>query len=457
MGGIFGPWPVFWAQVGGMSPNAPTPVSNTAAMRALALRRWCASLTLSSSEARPNFDPLWAWLAGLAVLLLLAMLFQGPGRALRQIFDIPGHYRLLLEATGRLRRAGRLITVAIGVTVLSWTGSQSLAYSLEQGKTDVLLLTRSRGPMELAFEQGVLAGLTPLRDLAGLASNLPILILATALLFRGTAESWGVVPLPGQPMKPKLSGWATAGWICGSLYVLYRMVALASGSWELPLGGCLVVEAVVIPAVMMLADGMILAWILTELRESGHDREGGSQFDLRAPVGLMPGAAMACLFTLPSRYLATSLLLASLYFPASVSASPFGSYARWQLGHGLVVLQAMALAVTGLVGAAAWTRGGLGESWRVYARLLRSQGARLVVTFGLAGILAAFLSGLAYLVVLAFPASTWILAAADGYAHYVTLPVGLWTASVLVELAERSLPVALTVSDASEGQATPAV
>ncbi|MGE3818668.1 MAG: hypothetical protein AB7I30_04485 [Isosphaeraceae bacterium] len=456
MGGTIGPWPVVWAQVAGVSANAPTPVSNAAAMKALALRRWCASLTLSSPDGEPGFWPLWASLAGLGALLLLALVFQGPGRALRQVVNVAEHVRLVREATGRLRRAGRLITVTIGMTVLSWTGSQSFAYSLEQGKADVLLLTRSRGMVELALEQGTLAGLTPLRDLAGLASNLPLLILATGLLFRGTAEAWGVVPLPGQPMRPRLSGWATVGWTCGSFYVLYRLVALASGSWELPLGGCLVVEALVIPAVTLLADGVLMAWVLAELRESGYEREGGRGFDLREPIGLMPGAALACLVALPSRYVASMLLLVSLYLPASVATTPFGAYVRWQLGHGLIELQAAALALTGLVGATAWTRGGLGESWRGYVRLLRSQGGLLVVTFAMAGVLAGFLAGVAYLLVLSFPASTWVLAAADSYAHYGTLPVGLWTVSALIELAERSLPEAAIAREVSEDAAASA-
>ena len=38
------------------------------------------------------------------------------------------------------------------------------------------------------------------------------------------------------------------------------------------------------------------------------------------------------------------------------------------------------------------------------------------------------------------PTQTWVLAAADSYAHYATLPVGLLMLAGLVELGERSLP-----------------
>jgi hypothetical protein len=45
-------------------------------------------------------------------------------------------------------------------------------------------------------------------------------------------------------------------------------------------------------------------------------------------------------------------------------------------------------------------------------------------------------------VLLSLPEQTWVLNAADSYAHYATLAVGLVTLSALIELAERSLPVA---------------
>ena len=40
------------------------------------------------------------------------------------------------------------------------------------------------------------------------------------------------------------------------------------------------------------------------------------------------------------------------------------------------------------------------------------------------------------------PSQNWVLGAADAYAHYVTLPVGLWTLAAAIILAERSLPTA---------------
>ena len=60
----------------------------------------------------------------------------------------------------------------------------------------------------------------------------------------------------------------------------------------------------------------------------------------------------------------------------------------------------------------------------------------------IAGCAAGLVAGLAYFAVLSLPTASWLLNAADSYAHYATLPIGLWTLSALVELGERSLPEA---------------
>jgi hypothetical protein len=438
MGEAMWPLPFFglWAQATSSATANPT------ALAPLALRRWYGSLTLSAPGTVPGLSGLWAWLAGLAALLAIAVLFQGPGRALRQLFDVPGHVGLVVDAARRTRRAGWMIAIVIGMTVVSWTGSQGFAFRQESARGDVLLLTHTRGPVELALEQGVLAALTPLRDVAGLASNVPLLVLVTLLLFRATAESWGAGTERDVFHHPRPPGWASVGWTCGALYVLYRLVALAAGSPDLPLGGCLPVEGLIVPTVMALADGILLAWVLVELRHAGFETHDRTLFDVREAAGLMPAAALACLAILPARYVATLVLLAWAYVPDAAAAAPIGQWVRWQLSWGLADLQAAALLVAGVAGAVAWTRGSIGEALYGYARMLSAHGARLVVVFFLGGLGGAAAAALAYLAVLSLPASTWVLAAADSYAHYVTLPFGLWTLAALVELAERSLPEA---------------
>lgn len=444
------PFTGLWAQA------APSATAGPTALAPLALRRWYASLTLSAPGTVPDLSGLWAWLAGLAALLLVALVFQGPASALGQLFDIPGHARLVVDATRRTRRAGRMLALVIGTTVLSWTGGQAITYRSDAARDDLVLLTRTRGLGEVGAEQGVLAALTPLRDVAGLAGNLPLLTLATVLLFRMTAENWGSGGLERVFYQhPRPPGWASVGWACGAAAILYRLTSIATGSYDLPLGGCLTIEGLVVPTVMALADGILLAWVLAELRLAGFEVHDGPVLDMREAASLMPAAALACVAVLPARYVATAVVLTSSYIPTSVYESALGTWVRWQLSWGLADLQAAALPLAALAGAVAWTRGSPGEALRGYVDTLRGQGARVAVALFLGGLGGGVMAALAYVLVLSLPVSTWALAAADSYAHYVTLPFGLWTLSALVELAERALPeAALAPVDApDEGSA----
>ncbi len=361
--------------------------------------------------------------------------------------------------------------MVITVTVLAWTGSQTLGFladKADRGKAELALLTRSRGRIELALEQGILAGSTPLRDLAGLGDNLPLLIFAVYLVFRASS---GMMPVPGpipgrsvqKPSNSRLmdrstaiSGWSTWIWGCGSLYILYRLVARASGSVDLPLGGCLVAEAVLVPLIMVVCDGFLLAWVLTELRRAGFDDAGEDRFHPAHALELMPAACLGCALALPARYVGTLVFLVYRHLPTSIGTTSLGRYIRWQFGWGLIDLQGASLVVIGLVGVVAWSRGSLSEVLGGFKRLLQSQGGHLTVAIAMAGVAACALAGLAHSVVLLLPPAGWVLPAADSYAHYATLPIGLWTLAALIELAQRSLPVAslaTTAEESSSGEA----
>jgi hypothetical protein len=401
----------------------------------------------------------------MGVLVVVAVVLQGLFPALSQLFDLRGHIELVRLASQRVWRAGRLVAAAITVTVLAWTGSQTLGFladKADRGKADLTLLTRSRGRAELALEQGILAGLTPLRDLAGLGDNLLLLTFGVYLVFRASSGMMPVPgPIPGRPGQKAsfsrlldrsagISGWSTWVWGCGSLYILYRLVARASGSVDLPLGGCLVVEAILVPLIMVVCDGFLLAWVLTELRKAGFDDSGGEQFHPAHALELMPAACLGCALALPARYVGTMIFLALRHLPTSIGTSSVGRFIRWQFGWGLIDLQGASLVVIGLVGVVAWSRGSLSEVLVGSKRLLQSQGGHLTAAIAMAGVAACSLAGLAYSVVLLLPPAGWVLPAADSYAHYATLPVGLWTLAALIELAQRSLPVASLAMDTEE-------
>ncbi len=435
--------PVVWAQTApGIGPSSLAP---------LALRRWCASQTLCSPDASPSLWGLWLWLGGLGALLLLGLLVQGPPSFLRQAFDIPAHFRLLGQALTRLRISARVVAVTIGMTVVAWTGSQTLNYRNEGAKADLQLLTKSRSLSELAIEQGSLAALTPLRDVLALSTNLVLLISTTLLVFRVCAERWGnLAPyaVAGRAARP---GWGNLLWMGSGLLILYRLISLGSGAGELPLGNCLMIEVIVVPVLMALSDGFLLAWLLVELRNATATDVGSGPLDPYPAIELTPIAALACVLVMPSRYLATAVLLASVNIPAASTTAILGQYVRWQLlGWGLADVQACALPLVGLAGAFVWSRGSLGGTMHVFWRMLRHEGGRLAVALGVAGAATGVLSALAYLIVLTLPAQTWVLSAADGYAHYASLPIGLLTLAALVELGERSLPLATRVEPIKE-------
>jgi hypothetical protein len=365
----------------------------------------------------------------------------------KQLFDVPGHIRIVRDATSRVWRAGRLVAIAIGFTVLAWTASQALVFMRDDSRRlDLIRLTKSRSLWELAFEQGILAGLTPLRDVAALGDNLALVLIVVAVVFRASLDlpGWGI-PLDysrKSALASPVSRWSTAIWGGSALYALYRAVGWGASNGDFPLGGCLVVEAAVVPLVMVICDGFLLAWVLTELRNAGLDTTGEDRLDIREALSLLPASALACALVLPARYLATFVWLSAHYFPTWLNATWLGSYVRWQLGWGLTDLQAAGLAMVGFAGIVAWGRGTIRGSLIGFRRLLAAHGGHVFVVLTMASAAMALLAGSVYALVLLLPSQSWVLAAADAYAHYVTLPIGLWTLAAVVTLAERSLPSA---------------
>jgi hypothetical protein len=428
--------PLLWAQ-GGVPGSSPA--QDAEALAALALRRWCSSLTLSSPELSPGSTGLLAWLAALGALLLLALLAQGPRRTLRQLIDIPDHLRLARLALQRLQRSTRLIAALLGSTVLVWSFHQSLTYDRTERLNDLLLLRKSRDATELAIEQGSLAALVPLRDLASLGDNLPLLVAAAVWIFLLSASRWD------DPTRSTIAGrtvvpwWSTLSWAGASLYAVYLLGRLVAGGGGLPPGGCLIVEAAVVPLLMLLADGLLLAWVLVELRATTLGATGEQTVDVSGALRLLPAAMLGCLVAVPGRYAATAVWLMLPYAPRFVSTTGLASFLQ---GWGIVWLQAAFLPFWGVAVAGTWSRAGATSAVRGYVRLLRAEGGRLLALTLAAGLLGGALSGASYWLVLSFPASAWLLNAADSYAHYLTLPIGLLALTAGIELAARSLPQA---------------
>jgi hypothetical protein len=418
-----------WAQTTILDPNA-RPL--------LALRRWFESLTLTSPVAAPRPVGLWAWLLGLGLLLLLAMALQGPRTALGQLLDVRGHLALLAAAVRRLRNAGRLVAVLLGATVVTWTLGQMRDFASASRLQDLYVFAQGRGLAEIGAEEATLAAVTPLRDLAGLGDALLFLLPATILIFKLSADRWGAMDDPYAEIENPLPPWTTLCWGGGWLYAMYRFAALVVGEDGFPPGGCVFLEAAIVPVLMAMADGLVLACILAELRRGGLGLadEAVGIVDARGAVGLWPVAVAACLLALPARYLATAGWLLLPYAPGSYAPQVLGVLLR---GWGLVWLQGLALAAIGAVGVAAWC-GTPSRLVPLSLGLLRAQGGRLVAWLLGGTAMAGLAAGTAYAALLSLPRQPWLLAAADSYAHYATLPIGLALLAGLVELGTHALP-----------------
>ncbi len=307
-----------------------------------------------------------------------------------QLVDVAGQVRLWCRALERLRQSGRMVAVIVGATVLAWTMSQTIRFVTDtqgQGRTDLQLLSRVRSLPELAFEQGELAALTPVRDLYGLGDNLLLLLLATAILFRALTDRFDPIGPerlalagPGSGGRLASPNWLNLIWGVTAAYFLYRLSALFAGTGDLPMGGCLVLEAIVVPVLMLLSDAALLAWVLIELRSAELGDAEGDRFEPRGVIDLLPGAALACLAGLPGRYLASAAVLGLPYLPRALSSTTWvGRSFRWLLLRGgLVEVQSLALAGLGLAGAVAWSRGSLRSGLKGYRRLLVNEGGRWV-------------------------------------------------------------------------------
>lgn len=443
-----------WAQVA--PAGSPATGDTTAAdLSLLALRRWCGSLTLSPADADPRIHGLLAWLTGLLLLALAMTALQGPRRAGRQFLDVLGHLRTIGRAVTRLRQAARLITVLLGSTVLVWTAAQLFRYQSVAGFENLALIRKSRSTVELAIDHGFLAAITPFRDVAGLGDNILLVLAATLLVFRRAADRWGVtapsVPGVAPLISRRMPPWSSVCWASAALYAIYRIAWLIGGYAGLPFGGCVILEAAFIPLLMLIVDGLTLAWVLVELRSISLGSAAPIGVDVAGTVNLLPGAMITCLLLLPARYSTSFVWLLAGHVPELVASSGLGLVT---LGSGLVVLQSLALVFFALPGGLAWSRGGAGSAWRGMLRLARSEGGRILALTLLGTAVSGIVSALAYLILLSFPASSWLLLAADSYAHLATLPIALLTLAALVDLGERTLPTA-TLAEPNSSRAEP--
>jgi hypothetical protein len=431
------PPPILWAQAAPIAPGADPATAGRIAD--IALRRWFSGLTLSPNEPAPDQVAWLAWAAGLAALVVLATALQGPGRMLVQLLDVPGHARVVLASLGRFRRAGRLVAALCGALVLSWTTWQAVRHADPRRLEDLLILVKAHPPAELAAEQAWRAALTTFRDLAGLADISVLLLVAGIVLFRLSADRWGALDTRDATPRAPIPAATVPAWGAAWLYLLYRAASIAFVPDGLPLGRILGVDLVLVPTLALACDGLLLAWVLGELRRAFSDAPPAPlPASAAAALAGWPAATLACLAVLPARYVGLVAWLALPYVPAGGPPHLTAALRAVLRGDAPVWLQAASLPLAPLLGAAAWARvDGRPGPLRLAADLIRAEGGRLVAVVAGGTVASAGLSALAYLALLSLPPQPWVLAAADAYAHFATLPAALLLLATLVELAGR--------------------
>jgi hypothetical protein len=419
-------------------PNASAPGVDPLRYPLLVLKRWFGSVTLSSPEPLPSQTSLLlAWGIAAAILIAIAVIFQGPKRALRQLFDIPGHLGLVHHTIWRLKTSGRMLVFVFGTAIVSATCWQFTTYTMAEKKEDLAILFKSKSRMDVASEQGILAAMSPARDVLALGDTTLLLILISALVFKRSADRWsaGEEDYESPKRSGAISGWMTVSWCAAWLYVLYRLVSVIVDREGLPLSMGFLPEVFVVPLLALFSDALLLSWLLTELRSKRVDSDS---VDMEVVVRDIPSAFLCCAFAMPARWVSLLLWLAVRYVPGGSGVG--GHVLRDVLrGWGLVVLTAAGL--VGLLFFAAiptFERKRIGI-WRRLFRAIRHEGGHLVASILFGGVVAGSLAALAYLLVLALPSQPWLLSAADSYAHYGTLPVSLVVGSALVGLGERAL------------------
>ena len=250
------------------------------------------------------------------------------------------------------------------------------------------------------------------------------------------------------------SFWTQVFWIIGCLWLVYRTVIGVSGDDGLPLNTGAYIEVVLEPAIMLIIDSFLLAWMVTEIRDSTVAQSDQMLPDFEKVVNLAPAIFLVNFLIVPGRFFAHALWLVwnSLVDYISVAGSASSTivnYVIWGLSWGILDLQAIAFPCIVLAGSVAWSQGSIRQLLRVAFRMFRNHGASIflmVVFFGLINVISA---ALITTLILSHPVEPWVFMAAASYCHFATLFTGLLTLSGLIELGEQSL-ITASISESSE-------
>ena len=421
--------------------------TNTASADAmlLALKRWVAGATLTSPDTVPSPDfQSRFWLLGLLLMIAISLIAQGPRRFFTGLLEWSTVRQVIHLSFRRLRFRPLVPVVLGGMWLVSWSTTQLLQYDSRSGSDNLQMSLRTKTLSAFSLEQGVLAALTPLRDLSNLADCWPLVAAGIFLAFQYNSNlQWIPRSSMSSPMQSS-SFWTQVFWIIGCLWLVYRTVIGVSGDDGLPLNTGAYIEVVLEPAIMLIIDSFLLAWVVTEIRDSTVAQSDQMLPDFEKVANLAPAIFLVNFLIVPGRYFAHALWLVwnSLVDYTSVAGSASSTivnYVIWGLSWGILDMQANAFPCIVLAGSVAWSQGSIRQILRVALRMFRNHGASIllmVVFFGLINVISA---ALITTLILSHPVEPWVFLAAASYCHFATLFTGLLTLSGLIELGEHSL------------------
>ncbi|MBI3466318.1 MAG: hypothetical protein HY000_25180 [Planctomycetes bacterium] len=391
---------------------------------------------------------LLAWFAVLAIVA--ACIQRDWPRWLRGLVDIRAHLEQIGAGLDILRRNKRPLWILLTAGVVSWT-SWSLGWwfiwkhssadaEMERTEWEAMLAIRNNSAVAFAGAHALTAGLVPLRALTSLADLTPLLIGACLVLF---ARSDVVAQhLRGQLRPAEHVGLRRrmgTVWVGLVVLVGYRVVTFLTNPAAAPIGGCLWIDSLILPALVLVGDALLLSWVLTEFGRSLRRHLDWRPDDTAALVRMVPSVMWVCASVNPGRYLTLGLVIWE--FQLSSPAAPTFPASRWS-----PILWCSALAqVCGLAWFAlpgvltVWRTGGLGHKFHGLIRLFRQAGGKVVGLAGLGLVMNVLALVPFYFLFGSMQAEPWSLLGAASYGYYAQLLVSLVLMVGVTELARQEL------------------
>jgi hypothetical protein len=405
----------------------------------LALKRWVGQSSLTNPQTSSPSDFLTQyWLIALAAIFVFGLLAQGPRRFLVGLFQRSEFEAILKSGLVRLRSRLLVPLAMFGLLLTSWSTSQLLQYRSTANFDALQLTLRGKTVTAYSLEQGVMTAITPLRDLISLADAWPLVAAGLFCGFRYASMAQWIPNSIKTRLQFRAQFYNQIFWIVSSIWLVYRLVVGVSGDGGLPLYSGAWFEIVLEPITMVLIDATLLAWVIVEIRDSLTSDTERLAPNFESIFELFPSIVLVSILLAPARIFSHLVWLTWNTALENIDGSQMPvqivQKVIWALSWGLIDLQTMAAPLAILAGAVAFGRGSVRQTLGVLWRTLRAKGSLYFQITVAMGVLGFFTTSSTTMLMLAHPAEPWVLMAADFYSHMLSLGVGLWYLSCLIEL-----------------------